>query len=237
MVSREEYKKFVGELVEKDKNNKNIKCLKKGYAVWAVFLLVICPIMFCGSFPVLFLVNGFLGCLLGCVSVSGIVFSIVRVVKRSKAVTYYSRNYSSQIIDYLFSGSKYFYNADGYINEKIFQESQFGGYYERYGGEDLLIVNIPNDDGSESNVNLNLCDLYVTKTEEDDDGNKSTVTVYAGVFGYVEFPFNFKCILGVNATYHTKGVKLEKVKLEDMFNGGLEQALPELIEKSGIKLF
>ena len=29
---------------------------------------------------------------------------------------------------------------------------------------------------------------------------------------------------------------ISKVKLEDMFNGGLEQVLPELIEKSGFKL-
>ena len=28
---------------------------------------------------------------------------------------------------------------------------------------------------------------------------------------------------------------ISKAKLEDMFNGGLEQALPELIEKSGFK--
>ena len=29
---------------------------------------------------------------------------------------------------------------------------------------------------------------------------------------------------------------ISKAKLEDMFNGGLEQALPELVEKSGFKL-
>lgn len=216
MVSKEEYKAFISKLVEKDKENKNIKCLKKGYTGWAIFGIVFSPMVFCAAFPVIFTVSVFLGCLLAFFGIVGIVFSIIRFVRRSKAVSYYMDTYRDKIIDYLLKGHNYYFNADSFIKEEIFEKSQFEGYYERYTGEDLLVINIPNDDGSESSVNLNLCDLDVTKTEEDDDGDTHTVTVYSGVFGYVEFPFDFKCVLGINSSYYIKGLKMEKVKLEDI---------------------
>ena len=90
------------------------------------------------------------------------------------------------------------------------------GLYDRYCGFDKISVNIPSDDGGMTGVYLNMCDLNVIKIEKDDEGNKIEKCVYAGAFGYVEFPFEFKCILSINTKYKKRNVKMEKVALEDL---------------------
>ena len=125
-MNKEEYKKFVSELVEQDKDNKNLKCLRKGYVGWAVFVVILSPMIICASFPVIFVVNVLLGLLLISLGIIGIVFSIVRLVRRAKAVSYYEDNYREKVIGYLLSGYKYYFNSDAYINENIFDDSQFG---------------------------------------------------------------------------------------------------------------
>ena len=113
---------------------------------------------------------------------------------------------------------EYKYDELGKIDEIIFQSSQMGfrNDYDRYSGEDLIVINIPNDDGSKSDNYLHLCDLDVVDIHRDEDGDTTETTVYKGVFGYVDFPFEFKCAMSINTIYRKSGVKLEKVSLEDI---------------------
>lgn len=218
MVSKEEYHRYIDALVAKDKDNENIGYLSSKYRLGFSLLLTFGIIffiggVFCTSFPnietilgIILMILGFVFCML----------SIVMFFKSSKVIKYYKDNYRASILDYLLKGYEYSFSSNEGIEENIFKDSGFAGYYEDYDGSDKLRVNIPNDDGSNSGCYLTLCDLDVTKTERDSDGDSRTVTVYNGVFGYVEFPFEFKCILSIDSFYRKKGIKLERVNLEDI---------------------
>jgi hypothetical protein len=201
MVSKEEYKKYVSELTENDKNNANLKYLSKGYKTSSIVMTVL----------------GFLTIPIG-IGIIFLIMAIVGIVKANNAEKYYKTNYSKKILDFLFKDNEYTFDEQGKIDERKFRDSQIGlrRNYDYYRGEDLLTINIPNDDGSRSNNNLNLCDLKVTKIEGDDDGGSREVNVYSGVFGYVDFPFQFKCSMSINTNYRKYGVKFEKVSLEDI---------------------
>jgi len=216
MVSREEYNKYINELVKEDTNNENLKYLKQGYSSKGVIFFVFGVLaLFCG-FGITFGAEMPIGALLLVFGVIFIILGAWRTINSGKANKYYKDNYRGKIIGFLLKDEKYSFDEFDRISERIFKESQFAGYYEDYEGRDKLIINIPNDDGSESNCDLSLCDLKVTKTEEDDEGNETTVTVYSGVFGYIYFPFEFKCVLCIDSSYRKSGVKLEKVNLEDI---------------------
>ena len=100
--------------------------------------------------------------------------------------------------------------------------------YDKYTGEDLLSVKIPNDDGTPSDVSLSVCDLNVTRQEtrtvrvRNADGSTSirteeyTVTVFSGVFGYIFFPFEFKCGLALNLSKYGTRIKLEDIKFPSL---------------------
>lgn len=218
MVSKEEYRQYINDLVAKDKGNENIGYLSSKYRLGFSLLLTFGIIffiggVFCTAFPDIETVLGIIAIILGFVFC---MLSIAMLFKSSKATKYYKDNYRSLILDYLLKGYEYSFSAYDKIEEEIFKASKFSGYYERYDGSDRLKINIPNDDGSKSDCYLTLCDLNVTKTERDSDGDSRTVTVYNGVFGYVEFPFEFKCILSIDSFYRKKGIKLERVNLEDI---------------------
>ena len=216
MVSKEDYKNFVSKLVEKDKGNKNVKYLSKSYRAWALAVFFVSFIVFGTGFGTFFGFDPFIGAVQIALGIFGIVFGIISEVKNSKTVTYYKENYRSKLVEYLMKEYKYSFDSQKYISKAIFNASKFAGGYDSYSGNDLLVINIPNDDGSESNVNLNLCDLHVTRSERDSDGDRHTVTVYGGMFGYIEFPFSFKCVLSLDSYYREKGLKLDRVKLEDI---------------------
>ena len=52
--------------------------------------------------------------------------------------------------------------------------------------------------------------IHHTRTEIVD------VDVYKGMFGYIEFPFEFKCLLCLNSRYKKADTSLSIVKLEDI---------------------
>jgi len=210
MINREEYEKYISELTKKDVNNPNLKYVSKGYKSSAGVMMTVGIIM---------LFVGFFGTII--LSIIGAVlfgFGIFRMVKVGSAQKYYKENYSKKVLDFLLKDNDYTFDEFGKIEEYIFKNSQMGttNHYDYYKGEDLLSINIPNDDGSKSNNYLHLCDLDVTKIESDSDGDDREVTVYKGVFGYVDFPFEFKCSMSINTTYRKPGVKFEKISLEDI---------------------
>ena len=129
-----------------------------------------------------------------------------------------------KILDFILKDMKYDYSMDHYIPEEAFKSSPFYDDYDEYSGEDLLSVNVPNDDGSDSNTWFHISDLKITKEETrtnnytDSYGNSHsetenyTVTVFQGTFAHITFPTMFKCNLGIN--YQMKGTK--RLNFEDM---------------------
>lgn len=122
---------------------------------------------------------------------------------------------------------------------------------EKYTGEDLLKIDIPKDDGSPSGIELKICDLHISREEEvklfnDEEElsfgqKKETVEkdLFDGAFGYVHFPFEFKCRLGINKKVKgTKKIELEDIKFNEkvkVFTDNQLEAVviltPSLMEK------
>jgi hypothetical protein len=122
---------------------------------------------------------------------------------------------ASQIIDILLKGYKYTYSPRSYIEESIYMNSPLWKLYKNYKGEDLLTIDIPNDDGTPSGVYLRVCDLDTSTgsiRDFDNDGDMIKEDGFVGAFGYIKFPYEFKCDLGINCS--AKGLK--KLELEDM---------------------
>ena len=210
MISKEEYKKYIYELTKNDENNKDLSYLsskrssKFGMLTIIGFLIIVIGFIF--AFNLIFIVIGVV------MLVSGIIGSN----KEKQINNHYKDKYIENILQRLLEGYNYTFDRYGQVSEGIFRQSHFVYNYDRYKGMDKLSINIPNDDNSKSNSNLTLCDLNVIKREEDDDGNTKDVSVYEGVFGYVDFPCEFKCLLSINTKYKKFGVTTEKVKLEDI---------------------
>ena len=202
MISKKEFMEQCDLIVpqsEKDKYKK--KTLTMLITLLGVLLLegIITFIVYKSWQPIIFIMP-----------IVAIISTVIIIVVMKYKWSDFKRQYSKQVFDLLLKGYKYEYNPDHCINRSIFDASGFGGSYDSYSGEDLLSINIPNDDGSPSEIKLNICDLYVTRTEtytvrvKNQDGSYSTeertrtVTVYSGVFGNIYFPFKFKCNLSLN---------------------------------------
>lgn len=214
MVSKEEFDKYLANLLNEEQDNSDLEYLTNGAYAKAVLAFSL------GAF---FTVLGLVMMLLSplfiffaIASVFSLIWGIKRLTKINKINKFYEDTYARKVIDYLFQGNKYELDRKKYIDESIFEQSQFGGHFDDYIGEDLLSINIPNDDGSESDTDLILCDLDVEKEEKDRDGNEKTVTVFKGIFGYVDFPFEFNCTLCLNTRYYEKNIPMQKVELEDI---------------------
>ena len=114
--------------------------------------------------------------------------------KDSATKTRIKKDIGNKAINYLLDDVNHTYEANRYIDKSLFETSNlYNSSYDSYSGEDLIQVDIPNDDGTKSGVNLNLSDLTITETQTDNDGNSSTTTIFEGIFAYAQFPFNFKC--------------------------------------------
>lgn len=216
MVSKEEYKKYIKELVGKDSSNSNLKYLEKDYIKSSnrlsgigVFMFFLC--FACVVLQQIELVAVFIG-----ISILFFFIGINKKLNIQKARRYYEREYKDQAIGYLLKDYKYNYERNGQINSNIFDNSQFERFYDRYSGLDKLSINIPNNDNSVSDNYLTLCNLDVERREEDDEGEVRYVSVYRGVFGYAEFDKDFNCILCLDSSYFRRGVSLKKVVLEDI---------------------
>lgn len=127
--------------------------------------------------------------------------------------------YAPQVFECLLKGYSHNYHQTAFVHENIFQKSGFGKRYDRYTGEDLLTIDIPKDDGTPSGVKLSISDLLVTRKEETTSIKNGkfrretrTVIVYHGAFAYIQFPFKFKCSMGLNIGFSGQ----EEIKLEDI---------------------
>lgn len=212
MVSKEEFKRYVDELTKEDSNKTNLRYISNSYSSISAALILIGAIVFVvGIFTALS--GGLVLCVIGTIVIMVAASMSFNV---SKARNSYKDKYLDNIIKYLLKGYDYKFDRYGQIEESVFLESQFETNYDKYRGLDKLSINIPNDDGTRSNTYINLCDLDVISIQIDSEGRKRKYIKYRGVFGYVDFSFEFKCLLGINTKYRKSGVSLEKVSLEDL---------------------
>lgn len=234
MITKEEFIKSCDEAIPEHELDSYKKSIKKTWIVLAIAIgiqLLITAIVFKFWQPILFVM------LIVCIISIIIIVNICKYKWKN-----FKKKYSHIAFDCLLKGYKYVFNPDSCISQTIFEASGFGGDFDDYRGEDLISIDIPDDDGEPSGVQLNVCDLYVTRQEErevvvhNQDGSTSTkterytVTVYDGVFGYVSFPFNFKCNMGLNA--HFKGeqrIKLEDIRFNKEFKTYTDNQMESLI--------
>ena len=215
MISKEEFVQRCDALIPKEEIEKYNKCRKKMWTTLIITLIVEALILFglCCLWNIVIYLVPFV-----------VIISILIVVLNLKYNWGdFKKKYHKPVMDILFEGYEYYFQQEKYINENVFKSSCFNANYDRYSGEDFLCVKIPNDDGSASDVLLSLCDLRVTKQEtveyssRDSNGNRvtrketRTKIVYGGTFGYVNFPFQFKCDLSINVNHKWH----KKIKLED----------------------
>ncbi len=133
----------------------------------------------------------------------------------------FKETYCQQLVEKIFEEYNCQFNANDYIYASVYNESNFGSSdYNRYGGEDLLTIDIPNSEGKPSDTKFRMSDISAIKKEmvivTDNDGNQheeeKTTVCYSGAFGYARFTRPFKCNLSIN-TWLTF---LNKIKLEDI---------------------
>ena len=208
MISKEEFHQKCREMLPKeeiDAIEKSSTKQKKVTLFVCIIQLIIGLVLLPISFTYGIVIIIFIG-------ITILVISSIFSMNMSK----YKKKYSNEIIKCLMTNYNYSYNAKGYIPSQIFKNSPYKETFDSYKGEDLLVVDIPKDDGTPSGVQLNVCDLHLTETRTryDSKGNRETydATVFEGVFGYVNFPFQFKCDLFLNKS----GFKLKKIQLEDI---------------------
>lgn len=199
MISKEEFIKYIEKLTSKDSGK--IKMLSKGYLFLFIFLL----------FFGLFLIN--ISFELGVVV---IVLGLIMLVKRRKNNRIFRDKYRKKVIDYLLQNNEHYFSENGWALSWEFEHSQISKSFDLCSSSDCLIINIPNGDGSESKVDLKICDLYAYNINRDKNGDISHSKVYKGMFGCVEFPRKFKCALCIDVNYKKRGLKLENVELEDL---------------------
>ncbi len=234
MITKEEFIKHCDSVIpqeEKDLYKKNTRNMWIGIAiVLSVTLLVIAFVYPIWQYIVIVM------------SIIGIIALIIVIATMRYKWKDFKNKYSKQVFDCLLKGYEYKYDMNRCIAQNIFNASGFAGSYDSYSGEDLLSVEIPNDDGTPSGISLSVCDLHVTKQEtrtvtvRNSDGSTSTrteeytVTVYSGVFGYIYFPFKFKCGLSLNASFKgEKRIKLEDIKFNKKFKTYTDNQLEALL--------
>ena len=207
MVSKEEFNKYLDELMSKDKNNRNLKHLtaSKFYSSEGIGRIAFI-LLFVGLCS--FTSRGFfwLGVALTVLSILCFAILVIMVEKANQAEKYYAE-YQKKVIDYLLDGYKYTLDKRGSVDKQVFIDSQFlQNKMNGYSGEDKLVINIPSDKGEESSHNLIL-------SEVNSFGEECS---FRGVFGYIELPHEFKCTLCINGTYDKELSLMEPVELEDI---------------------
>lgn len=204
MVSKEEFRNYVGELVKDDEDIRNQK--KEPKSTGVTFLLVIvCTFMF---FTVVLAPVAFAILLIS--AING------EVNRREKKKV--ENKYKDQLLKFLLKDQEYVFNMYSGIDSSIYRESPMYSYFDKYQTEDYLKIAVSNNSES-TPCYLQLCDLYASETvrERQDDGTyeEREEVKFNGTFGYIEFKESFKAYLYVNC-YSKISNTIQRVKLEDI---------------------
>ena len=221
MVSKEEYIKYVENMLNNDKNKKEMKFLTNGYKIASILMIIFGIIGAFLSFVAFLLTHGYVlikvKVLLARLALCGvlIIIGLNRKHNHKETLNHY-RNYREKLIEYLMQGYSYYFKRDGYIDSWKFEQSQFAKKTDCFYSSDVLAVDIPEEDGSKPRADIYIADIDAYDINIDEEGNRTTKDVYQGMFGYAKFPYKFKCVLAINTKYKKRGLKLEKVLLEDI---------------------
>ena len=229
MKSLDEFQRYVGELMDKDDNiakaNEKLTHRKKYNLMIGLGFGLFLPLLILAIVLGNVIENGWvLSIILAALGLFCAVIFIVGVIKKGSiysAFAYIESAYKMKVIEYLFADMTYSYDRSKYIGLSKFCSGchVYSGEVDRYKGEDLLKVNIPNDDKSVSNNWLVMSDLHAQKrvVTRDKDGKTEVhyETIFMGTFGYIDFPYEFQHELYINV--YPRGLKkCEKLKLEDV---------------------
>ena len=239
MISREEFEGYLNTLVKDEDLTHAKKKIKSKRLIGLFVILVGVGICVYGM-----LTNSnftkFLPIVLGvALVIVGLLIFAVGSVSGYKAL---EKKFKKQVIEYLLQDTDHTYREHEFINESIYIDARLPrhGYnvnpnkdaewrnsrvvfgqriygdlgYDYYSGEDYLRLNIPDDNNGKTDCNLYISDILVKNTETDNENNEKTVTLYQGVLGYIEFPFEFKCELTINRPEYGFAENLDKVQLE-----------------------
>ena len=216
LVSKEEFSKYVMNLLEKDESCKNVNRLSVKYLIVAISILVISVIILARyffRFVVFYRASDVIILIAGVILFS---VAVVMIKRRKKSLKYYRENYREKVLGYLLKDYNFYFNKSGWPFSWEFEHSQFVKSFDMCSSSDYLEINIPENDGSLSKVDFKLCDLYAYNIHRDEEGNVSTSKVYKGMFGYAKFPRKFKCVLSVGVNFKRKNIKMENVELENI---------------------
>ena len=219
MVSREEYKKYVKKLIEKNKEIK-MKSLSIWYLFGAMLSIVFGAFMCCFSafqlLKIYYLHFNYRIQILFIIGAVLIAAGIVMIKIRQDTKKVLRTDVKKSVIKYLLKDYWHWFMGFGYMEEHEFKNSQFGKTFDCFSSYDTLNINVPNNDGSKSNVYFKISDVYTYNRVFKEDGTYVDKGLYEGVFGYVTFKKAFKCILAINSKFKIKGIKFEDVILEDI---------------------
>jgi hypothetical protein len=203
MISKEEFHRNCIELIPQEEFDKIEELKKKekrtNIIILIVGLIIVGLMVLTMGLPCLFFVI--------VVFIAMGISSAVFMINADKL----KRQYAKQVIQSVLKDYNYTYTHGNWVSENIFKASPFNRDFDEYSGEDLLKIDIPKDDGTSSGVELQVSDLTLRKEYKSKDGTTSEV-VFRGAFGYVKFPFEFKCNLGINVSFGS----VKKITLEDL---------------------
>ena len=221
MITEEEFLAKVDEMITPEDKNKYATTRKKMITrvfTWIPLEILACVLIFrvWGVQPIT-IVFGIL-----------IFFITVMMIVQSAKIQWdnLKSKYIHQIFKFILEGYKFKYEPNQFISKDIFKKTAYDCEFDEYHGEDLLKINIPNDDGTPSNVELQISDLLLKRIDKASEGKtiqisfgknhakmeEDVVTVFKGVLGYIEFPFEFTCGLALNKSIDG----LNKINLEDV---------------------
>ena len=218
MISKQEFEEYLKSIdtteYEEDMKKENKKgsiafyiCLGIGFAVIAAAVVYI---MSTHVYQIWYL------------ALFGLPFIMLAFILKSyfgnKILQEFDNRYRNQFIAKLLEGYEYTYDRNSYITPEIYKRGHFTTTGDDYTGQDLLTITIPNKDGEKTKTKLNVCDLNIVEYEtvRDNDGttHTETITLYAGMFAYVELQEPFKCNMAINTTLYDQKARL--VQLEDV---------------------
>lgn len=228
MKTREEFKSFAEQKILEGEKQHYLKCKKRTNILLATILPAIALI---AGLVCLSLQEGVGKIISLVVGVFGLIFALILIVALSGFKwSKFKSKYTPALIDFLLEDYTHTYDVNGCVAENIYKRSCFSTNYDDYSGEDFLSLQIKNNDNTDSDTTFLISDLHLTRTETATVTRtgangmtytqevERTVTVFNGAFGYVNFPFNFKCRLAINVTDSLcKKIKLEDIKFNKRF--------------------
>lgn len=107
------------------------------------------------------------------------------------------------------------YKSSEFISEDYFNKSKLFGSYDSYKGEDFVMMNVY-DKERKNYTEITFSELNVTDETTDSKGNKSTTTIFNGIFYKIQFNKTFNAQLYLNSP-RRKNMELEDNTFNKMF--------------------